>query len=132
MARPFDYDGFNFVVGGQLGYNDLQEDMDPRATALISNTFADGKFGALLSVAYSDREFRDDGSSAVRWQSGGFNDANFDNYDGAAPVLDDVNAAFRPRIPRYDLYENRRRCCGTLPTPMACRSTIAAIRACPC
>lgn len=106
VARPFDYDGFNFVVGGQLGYNDLQEDMDPRATALISNTFADGKFGALLSVAYSDREFRDDGSSAVRWQSGGFNDANFDNYDGAAPVLDDVNAAFRPRIPRYDLYEN--------------------------
>lgn len=53
VARPFDYDGFNFVVGGQLGYNDLQEDMDPRATALISNTFADGKFGALLSVAYS-------------------------------------------------------------------------------
>lgn len=106
VARPFDYEGFTFVAGGQLGYNDLQEDMDPRGTMLISNTFADGKFGALLSVAYSDREFRDDGSSAVRWQNGGFTAANLTSYNGTAPALADLNAAFRPRIPRYDLYEN--------------------------
>ena len=106
VARPFDYDGFTFVTGAQVGYNDLQEDMEPRATALISNTFADGKLGALLSVAYTDREFRDDGSSAVRFQNGGWTAANLASYQGTAPDLATLNAAFRPRIPRYDLYEN--------------------------
>jgi iron complex outermembrane recepter protein len=72
---------------------------------LISNTFADGTFGALLSVAYSDREFRDDGSSAVRWQNGGWTAANLASYTGGI-TLDQFNSAFRPRIPRYDLYEN--------------------------
>ncbi len=106
VARPFDYNGLTFVTGAQVGYNDLQEDMDPRATALISNTWGDGKFGALLSVAYSDREFRDDGSSAVRWQNAGWTAANLASYQGTAPALADMNASFRPRIPRYDLYEN--------------------------
>jgi TonB-dependent receptor len=105
VARPFDYEGFTFVAGGQLGYNDLQEDVDPRGTMLISNTFADGTFGALLSVAYSDREFRDDGSSAVRWQNAGWTAANLASYTGGI-TLDQFNSAFRPRIPRYDLYEN--------------------------
>lgn len=106
VARPFDYDGFTFVTGAQLGYNDLQEDVDPRATALISNVWGDGTFGALLSVAYTDREFRDDGSSAVRWQRGGWNAGNLAGYQGTAPSLDAMNASFRPRIPRYDLYDN--------------------------
>jgi iron complex outermembrane receptor protein len=105
VARPFDYDGFNFVVGGQLGYNDLQEDLDPRGTMLVSNTFADGTLGALLSVAYSDREFRDDGSSAVRWQNGGWAAGNLASYTGSH-TLAEFNSAFRPRIPRYDLYDN--------------------------
>lgn len=106
VARPFDYNGFTFVTSAQAGYNDLQEDIDPRASVLISNVFADGKFGALLSVAYSDREFRDDGSSAVRWQKGGWNAGNLASYQGTAPDLTTLNGSFRPRIPRYDLYEN--------------------------
>src|SRR5262249_35201 len=85
VARPFDYEGFTFVTGAQLGYNDMQEDVDPRATALISNTWADGKFGALLSVAYTDREFQDNGASAVRWARGGLVDANFATYEGTRP-----------------------------------------------
>lgn len=105
VARPFDYDGLTFVVGGQLGYNDLQEDLDPRGTMLISNTFADGAFGVLFSVAYSDRKFRDDGASTVRWQNGGWSAANLESYSGPYS-LDDFNSAFRPRIPRYDLYDN--------------------------
>jgi TonB-dependent receptor len=106
VARPFDYDGFTFVTGAQLGYNDLQEDVDPRATMLLSNTWGDGTFGALFSVAYSDREFRDDGSSAVRWQNGGWVAGNMASYQGTAPSLTEMNASFRPRIPRYDMYSN--------------------------
>jgi TonB-dependent receptor len=112
VARPFDYQGFTLVTGAQVGYNDLQKDFDPRATALISNTFADGKFGALLSVAYSDRTFRDDGTSAVRWQNGGWNAGNLASYQGTAPSLTDMNAAFRPRIPRYDMYGNTQKRLG--------------------
>ena len=67
-GRPFDFDGLTVAGSVQAGYNDLTEDSDPRAAFLVSNTFADGKFGALLSVAYTSRKLQDDGSSTVRWQ----------------------------------------------------------------
>ena len=70
-GRPFDFDGFTMAGSVQAGYNDLTQDSDPRAAFLVSNTFADGKFGALLSVAYTSRKLQDDGSSTVRWQNSG-------------------------------------------------------------
>ncbi len=92
-----------FTAGGQLGYNDRAQDLDPAASVLISNTFADGLFGALLSISYSERKVVDEGSSTVRW-SRASNQA-FGNYQGAAiPNTHPVNTAFRPRIPRYDSY----------------------------
>jgi TonB-dependent receptor len=108
-ARPFDYDGFTVAGGVQLGYNDLTEDSDPRGTFLISNTFADGKFGALLSVAYTERKVLDEGASTVRWMRGGTAANNFGSaLAGAGVTLADANAAFRPRIPRYDVYEHEQ------------------------
>ncbi len=74
-ARPFDYNGMTFVTSVQGGYNDLSEEFDPRASVLLSNIFADGRLGALLSVAYTERTLRDDGSSTVRWQKGGLHHA---------------------------------------------------------
>ena len=75
-ARPFDYDGFTATVSAQAGYNDLSGSWDPRTAALISNTWADGRVGALLSLAYSERGLLEEGFSAVRWEdnrsSGGF------------------------------------------------------------
>jgi iron complex outermembrane receptor protein len=106
-ARPFDYDGFTVAGGLQLGYNDLTEDSDPRGTFLISNTFADGKFGALLSVAYTERKLLDEGASTVRWMMGGGTN-NFGSHAGGATALAAANAAFRPRIPRYDHYEHEQ------------------------
>src|SRR4029453_13743214 len=67
-ARPFDYDGFTVVRSGQGTYNDIEEDGNPRGALLISNTWADGKFGALLSAAYTKRQLLDEGASTVRWQ----------------------------------------------------------------
>ena len=43
-ARPFDYDGLTFAANIQGGYNDLSEEVDPKASFLVSNIFADGKF----------------------------------------------------------------------------------------
>jgi iron complex outermembrane receptor protein len=104
-ARPFDYDGFTMAGSLQLGYNDLNSESDPRAAFLVSNTFADGKFGALLSVAYTERKLLDEGASTVRWMRG----AGFGSVGaGAGVTLDDMNTSFRPRIPRYDKYEHEQ------------------------
>lgn len=99
-ARPFDYPGFTFATSAQMGYNDLSDDSDPRAAAMISNTFADGALGALLSVAYTDRALIEEGHSTVRWDrgnsSGGFN--------ASSPFAAARDAStFHPRIPRYGM-----------------------------
>jgi TonB-dependent receptor len=108
-ARPFDYDGFTFVAGGQMGYNDLSGDSDPRASMLISNSWADHRFGALLSVAYTDRNLVEEGHSTVRWDngpsSGGFNASS----PFAAARL---ATTFHPRIPRYGVLEHEQKRLG--------------------
>jgi TonB-dependent receptor len=97
-ARPFDYkDGLTIAVSGQVGYNDLAQNADPRGAFLISNTWADGKFGALLSVAYSSREALEEGHSTVRWQGGNI---------GQAGQGQGVINAFTPRLPRYGILEH--------------------------
>jgi iron complex outermembrane receptor protein len=108
-ARPFDYDGFTLVTSITGAYNDLAEDFDPRAAFLISDTFADDKAGALLSVAYTKRGLVDEGSSTVRWTrasgialAAGYAGPNL-FPDPAAPT---VSPYFVPRIPRYDYYEH--------------------------
>jgi iron complex outermembrane receptor protein len=118
-ARPFDYDGFTVVTSVQGSYNDISEDLDPRGALLISNTFADGKFGALISAAYTKRKLLDEGASTVRWQDSRNTDgtrlatAEFGplgaGYPTATgPTIDQLNAAFRPRIPRSDIYEHEQ------------------------
>src|SRR6185369_17604349 len=59
-ARPFDYQGFTVVTSVQGSYNDIDDDVNPRGALLISNTWADGKFGALLSAAYTKRQLLDE------------------------------------------------------------------------
>lgn len=110
-AQPFDYDGFVFSASGQLGYNDLSEENDPAAAFLVSNVFADGKFGALFSLSYSERKIQDEGSSTGRWSRAGGDRFNRLQLDGQAtptviPATDEVNAAFHPRLPRYDSYQH--------------------------
>jgi len=103
-AQPFDYDpGMTAAGSVQLGYNDLSEESSPRYAGLLSWKNDSGTFGALVSVAYSDRTIIEEGFSTVRWQ-----DANFAAVNGAAcPAgpdcsLIDVNSSiYHPRIPRY-------------------------------
>jgi iron complex outermembrane receptor protein len=99
-ARPFDYNELTLVTSLTGAYNDLREDVDPRAAFLVSNQFADGKFGALLSVAYTDRGLIDEGSSNVRWAR-----ATGIRAEAGAP---NIATAFVPRIPRYDYYEHNQ------------------------
>src|ERR1700730_10364832 len=120
IARPFDYNGFTAVVGAKENYNDLAGTLMPRYSGLISDTFMNGKFGALVSVAYQKRAIVDDGSGTVRWMNGQQIQADLTKANpgsivaspandftklGAGytgPSLAQLNAAFRPRLLRFE------------------------------
>lgn len=106
-ARPFDYDGFTMAVGGQMGYNTLAEEYDPRGTFLVSNTFADGHAGALLSIAYTDRTVVEEGSDSVRWWTAQNSTTNFFDQDSPFQAALDPDV-YHPRIPRYNLYRHEQ------------------------
>ncbi|MBL8642698.1 MAG: TonB-dependent receptor plug domain-containing protein, partial [Rhodospirillaceae bacterium] len=103
-ARPFDYDGFRFAAAAQGGYNDLSEKFNPRTSALVSNTWKDGTFGALLSASYTKRKLLDNGTSTVRWATGNAFAPGFASAP-AGSTLAAVNGAYHPRFPRFDQYK---------------------------
>lgn len=104
-SQPFDFDGFVLTASAQGGYNDLSEEVDPSASFLVSNIFADGKLGALFSLSYSERTVQDEGSSTVRWSNA--SSQSFGSVGGVAvDETHEVNTAFHPRIPRYDSFNH--------------------------
>ena len=66
-AKPFDKPGFNGAISTQVGSNTQTKDIQPRGAFQISNTWGK-KFGALLSVAYSDRNTEEQGTNTFRWR----------------------------------------------------------------
>ncbi|MFM2043484.1 MAG: hypothetical protein RLY86_2060 [Pseudomonadota bacterium] len=98
-ARPFNYDDFVFATSGQIGYNDLSKEKDPRGTLLISDTFLDDKIGVLASVAYTKRNTLEEGSSTGRWENPAIAGNSAGPFAGAATLP--ANNAWHPRIPRY-------------------------------
>lgn len=98
-GRPFDYeDGEAAVVNMQALYNDLSGSTDPRISALLSKTFADGTFGFLLGASWSEREIYEEGSSTVRWQT---NDWASCSACATEAEFETLNNTWHPRIPRY-------------------------------
>lgn len=122
-SRPFDYRGFTAAASVQGGYNDLSETWSPRSAFLLSDTFgAADEFGALVSLAYSERDSLEEGFSSVRWapaappgsgNSGGFCAPGAGNCATGIPrpaaTADNIAAynlandpnVFIPRLPRY-------------------------------
>ncbi|MEO8671550.1 MAG: TonB-dependent receptor [Tahibacter sp.] len=96
--HPFDYNRLTMSASAQGSYNDLSEEGNPRAAALISDVFWDGRIGALFSIAYSHRKLVEDGSSTVRWDNG----ASSGKFNAASPfAAASLPTTFHPRIPRY-------------------------------
>lgn len=122
-ARPFDSKGFKSTVSVQGGYNDLTKENDPRVAFLISDTFADETFGALFSIAMSERTIRQEGFGSVRWQptyqigDGTWGDTSQlavingtpDNYCGAEEA---ISCLWVPRLPRADYFGNDQKRLG--------------------
>ena len=99
-SRPFDFDGFRASASGQVGYGELSESFDPRLSGLISNSWGDGRFGALLSASYSKRTVYEEGYNPVRWEHGNHRNsnqataANNGTYGFCSPV------GYNPQTPR--------------------------------
>lgn len=108
-AKPFDYDGAQAAVSAQLGTNSNTDSTDPRIAALLSNTWSD--FGALVSVAYSDRDTMEYGTNTTRWRrEGGKTDA--DASDTALQAELDSGELWFPRGHRYSMWENQQKRLG--------------------
>ncbi|ESQ93062.1 hypothetical protein ABAC460_02060 [Asticcacaulis sp. AC460] len=129
-ARPFDYKGFTLASSLQFGYNDKAEQFEPRGTFMIANRWADGKLGALLSVAYGERLVIEDSTNTTRWEnsSSAGTAGRFQSYSanggtsfiniptGTAAITDPeaqklVNS-LHPRIPRYNHFETQQKRLG--------------------
>lgn len=134
-AKPLDNPGFQAVVSAQGTVDSLAGELDPRFTALISNTFLDDRLGVIFSVAKSERSVQQEGYGSVRysspWGEGRtWADVSDTVVNGTpnGPVIPNVNLAnglsdptdpestnydpdglrylFMPRLPRMDYFSN--------------------------
>jgi len=116
IARPFDYREPTAVFSAGVSYNDLAQKATPRVSALLTTTSPDGKFGALVSIAYEERRLVEEGANITRWTYGGFNGG----FNAASTIagktiaqINDTNpetALYHPRIPglvSYDIEQKR-------------------------
>jgi iron complex outermembrane recepter protein len=69
-SRPFDFRGFTASASIRGRHNEVSGKTGPRLAFLMSNTTEDRKLGALVSVAYSERNIFEEGFSTVRWDRG--------------------------------------------------------------
>lgn len=102
-SRPFDFEGFRGSASGQVGYNELSEESDPRVSGLISNTWADGRVGALLSASYSQRTVFEEGYNPVRWEHGNNRNSNQSNVASNGTYGFCSPAGYNPQTPRNPL-----------------------------
>ena len=97
-AKPFDFDGFTAAASAQAAYSDMAGKTSPRFAGLVANSWADGRFGALLSVAYSERDWIEEGTGTGRWG----NSMSNGGFDPSSPFTDALSSdVFHPRFPRY-------------------------------
>ncbi|EGF93238.1 tonB-dependent receptor family protein [Asticcacaulis biprosthecium C19] len=119
-ARPFDFrEDFTVSASAQGNYNSLTEKADPRFAVLVSKKFMDGKLGALVSAAMSNRTVHQEGYSSVRWTSPF---ANGDSWADSNPTVsgtpkacgaaDPLDCLWAPRLPRADFFGNDQKRVG--------------------
>lgn len=83
IARPFDFKEFTFALNAQGGYNTLSQDISPKLSGLIANSWegSGGRFGIMASAAWSSRHYLED-----QFGSGGWNPASTTDGGLCSPV----------------------------------------------
>ncbi|MGO3848917.1 MAG: TonB-dependent receptor, partial [Pseudoalteromonas prydzensis] len=129
-ARPFQYDGFKGAYSVNGRYNEISEDLAPRASFMVSQNW-DNTFGALFSVAYSGGTVQSEGPTTVRWTVNNpkysadglpVNQPGGTNYLTASPKTilmengnytdDNLDGLYLPRIPRYSVFSKDQKRLG--------------------
>jgi iron complex outermembrane recepter protein len=108
-GRALDFGaGVHGAAAAQGSYNDLSKQLLPRVAGLLSWANEDETFGALISVAYSERKPTSESFNTTRWQSGDPSAAYGvgNNFAGCQTCATDADrtellSAYYPRIPRY-------------------------------
>ena len=67
-AKPFALDGFKLAGSVKGTYEGNSEETSPQASLLVSNTFNDDTFGALLAVSYLERDTRLNRAQSTGWR----------------------------------------------------------------
>lgn len=107
-ARPLDNAGFHAAGSVQGYYNDLAGDTGPRASAIVSNTFADDTVGVLFGLSYSDVTNRIDAAATNRWFEFAAGDYNARYLDGTPVAADEVIHAPGRAVYSIDQEERER------------------------
>jgi len=116
-ARPFDYDGFKLSASADVNYEDNSEETAPDAAFLVSNTFADGRFGFLASGSYQRRKGRLNQAQTDGWIiNGGTPTAQINGGAGVAitPSNPQGNLFIPQNFDTKVTFEDRKRVGGTL------------------
>ena len=118
-AKPFDFSKPQAVISAQGGYNSITRKVDPRVTAMLSDQFADGKVGVLVSAAYSERTVYQEGFGSVRWTSPFVNGDSWADTNPVVsgtpvdcPAADNLDCLWAPRLPRADFFGNNQKRLG--------------------
>lgn len=69
-ARPFDIDGFRIAGSVKGTYEDLNEEISPSASILVSNTFDDDRFGVLFAASHQKRDVDINSIGTAGWRPG--------------------------------------------------------------
>ncbi|VAW07373.1 TonB-dependent receptor [hydrothermal vent metagenome] len=109
-ARPLDLGGFKMVANVNGAYEANSDKVTPNASGLISQTFADGKFGVLLAASYQKRKTRLDQVQSDGWlENVGIPQSEINGGAGFAGNI------FSPRnLDNKVTFENRERIGATL------------------
>jgi TonB-dependent receptor len=114
-ARPFQYQEDKFAYNLNARYNDVAEEVTPRASLMFSKNW-DNNFGLLFSAAYSEGLVQSEGATTGRWNINhpAFKAGSADNKLTTAPVFllspkgaytnQNMEGLYLPRIPRYSIF----------------------------
>jgi len=116
-ARPFDYAGFKFAGSTDVNYEENSSKAAPDASFLISDRFADGHLGVLVSGSYQLRRDRLNQAQTDGWiVNGGTPPSVINGGTGVAltPSNPQGNLFVPQNLDTKVTFENRQRIGGTL------------------
>jgi iron complex outermembrane recepter protein len=116
-ARPFDYSGFKFASSTDVNYEENSSKAAPDASFLVSDRFADGRLGVLVSGSYQLRRDRLNQAQTDGWIVNGGTPPSVIN-GGTGVAMTPSNPQGNLFVPQnFDTkvtFENRQRIGGTV------------------